>query len=111
VDSWQLLNKAEKLLLDGAEEEAIILCRTVLDASPCHVEALYLLGVASVNRQQWESAIDCFRKASACADGLPVLLNNLGLALLEGSRQTPPVPGATLEEAAACLQKALQIQP
>jgi len=111
VDSWQLLNKAEKLLLDGAEEEAIILCRTVLDVSPGNVEALYLLGVAAAKRQQWESAIDCFRKASACDGVLPVLLNNLGLALLEGSRQTPPVSGATLEEAATCLQKALQIQP
>lgn len=106
-----MLDQAEKLLLHGAEEEAMILCRKVLHASPCHVEALYLLGVAAVNKQQWGNAIDCFRKACAGAEGLPVLLNNLGLALLEGSRQTAPVAGATLVEAAACLKQALTLQP
>lgn len=105
------LEQAERLLLAGKNVEAITLCQSLLVEQPDAIEPLYLLGNAAATTGDWNTAIHAFGKACAVAPGLPLLLNNLGLALLEGAKQTAPVPGASLEEAAASLQQALSIQP
>jgi predicted O-linked N-acetylglucosamine transferase (SPINDLY family) len=105
------LELAEQLLLAGKSAEAITLCQSLLAEQPDATEPLYLLGNAAATMGDWETAIHAFRKACSVAPGLPLLLNNLGLALLEGAKQTVPVPGASFAEAAVSLQQALAIQP
>jgi len=105
------LEQAEHLLLAGKSVEVITLCQSLLAEQPDDIELLFLMGNAAAATGDWGAAISAFRKACSVAPGLPLLLNNLGLSLLEGAKQTVPVPGASLAEAAASLQQALAIQP
>ncbi len=103
--------RAEHLLLDGRHLEAMKLCESLLADFPSDIEALFLMGCAASAAGDWSRAIMAFRKACALAPDIPVLLNNLGFAMMEGAKKSPPVAGASLEDASVILEHALAIDP
>jgi len=105
------LGQVERLIGDGRYDEAAALCQQLLHDDPDNVEAHFLAGNIAFNARAWETAISCFRDACRVDPANPVLLNNLGLALMEKAQSEKPADDASLEEAAAAFEKALALQP
>ena len=106
-----ILERTEQLLGEGRDEEAAGLCRGLLSRDPDNVEACFLLGNIAFRAKEWGMAISRFREACRLDRANPVLLNNLGLALLEGTLSRDAVAGASLEDAALVLEEAVALRP
>lgn len=105
------LEQAERLMGEGCLDEAEELCRTLLRRDPNNMEALFLAGNLAFRGKAWGTAILRFREACRVDPANPVLLNNLGLALMEAAQSREPIADASLETAAIVFEKALTFQP
>ncbi len=110
VCSETTLERVEQLIGEGRYNEAAELCQTLLCRDPNNIEALFLAGNLAFRGKAWRTAITRFREACRLDPANPVLLNNLGLALMEAAQSREPVAGASLEEAALVFEKALALQ-
>lgn len=82
-DAASLLAEGHALLRSGQAEKAAAKFKAVTDADPQHAEAWYCLGTIYGSAEQFEAAIDCYRKSAEHAPpqqkSLPLF--NLGNAL------------------------------
>lgn len=74
----------------------------ILAIAPRHVDSMHLLGVAALQSERFDLAIDLIGKALAVKPDFPEALSNLGNALAGRSR---------LDDAAASYRKALDLRP
>lgn len=95
---------AEAMELANADrfKEAETLYREILHKNPNDVDALRLLGVSKVKREQFDEGAACFRRAVELAPDFWKAWINLGAALSEQQK---------FEEAETALCKALELQP
>lgn len=106
----QKLNRAEKLIADKDWHQAGLICSAILFSDPLNIEATFLLGTIEFSQGFWSSAVDTFNNSCNISPGNPVLLNNLGLALLEAGRNCKPANRDLLERASDTFQRALAIK-
>ena len=90
------------LLSEGRTDDAVILCREVLEGDPNDFNALQLLGVASAQLGRMEDAAYFLSRAVKVRGNVAAVHANLGKALLALDR---------LEEAAASCTQALRLDP
>jgi protein O-GlcNAc transferase len=86
----------------GDLEQAEKCYRAILEVAPVNAEALHLLGVLSIQKQDSPAAIDLISRAIQIFPDQPIYHNNLGNAYRDSG---------CCEQAVACYQKALQIRP
>ncbi len=86
----------------GRLNEAERLYRQILQADPCHADALHLLGVLAHQAGRNDVAVDLIGRAIAQNGRIPAFHNNLGNALKAQGK---------LQEAAACYRGALAHEP
>ena len=86
----------------GRLREAELIYRQVLQADPCHADALHLLGVVMYQQGQAAVAVDLVGKAVAYRPQDAGWHSDLGPAYQALGR---------LEEALACQEQALRLQP
>ena len=106
----QNLNRAEKLIADKHWNGARLICCAILSSDSQNIEATFLLGTIEFLQGFWSPAINTFQKACNISPGNPVLLNNLGLALLESGRNCKPANRDLLGKASDTFQSALAIK-
>jgi protein O-GlcNAc transferase len=107
----EALEQVERFLGEERYDAASELCQTLLCRDPDNVEVLFLSGNIAFRGKEWGMAIFYFREACRLDPANPVLLNNLGLAMLKGTQSREPIAGASLDEAARTFEKALHFQP
>ena len=98
----KIFNQAESLLLQGQIEEAEKLYRSVLEASDCHPQALYSLGIIAHRRGRLTEAIKYVSDAISSKSDLPKFHNTLGL-LLEAAGQN--------RQAVTAYENAVKLKP
>jgi predicted O-linked N-acetylglucosamine transferase (SPINDLY family) len=86
----------------GRLNEAEQLYRNILALDPRHADTLHLLGVAALQRGQFDAAVDWIGKAIGQNDNVPSFHNNLGNALKEQGK---------LDAAAASYRRTLALKP
>ncbi len=82
-DRGQMRSKAMALEQQGLNAEAEQIWNAIAKADPLDAEAFAHLGLLEARQEQFESAIDDYRKAMAINPDLPGLQMNLGLALFK----------------------------
>lgn len=96
------LRSAAIALESGALEQARALCAEVLQRSPDHPEALFLLGNALIYSGELAAALSVLEQARAAAPRNPLILNSLGGAYAAKGRS---------HDAIVVLQEAIEIAP
>jgi predicted TPR repeat methyltransferase len=86
----------------GQLAEAEALYRRILEGEPDHPDATHLLGVALLQQNQPDPAIELIRRAIALRPNNPAYHSNLGYALNKQGK---------LDEAFACCRQALALNP
>ncbi len=76
-----MLEQGRQLHREGHLEEAVAVYQKILGKDPRNAEALHLLGVVSLQEEDFLQAIQLIRDAIAIAGENPDYLNNLGQAL------------------------------
>ncbi|MEM6774478.1 MAG: sulfotransferase [Pseudomonadota bacterium] len=94
--------EAMELANAGKFKQAETIYRDILRKNPEDVDALRLLGVSRVKREQFDEAAACFRRAVELAPDFLKAWINLGAALSEQQK---------FDEAEAAFLKALDLQP
>ncbi|MEM9758811.1 MAG: sulfotransferase [Pseudomonadota bacterium] len=94
--------EAMELANAGKFKQAESIYRDILRKNPEDVDALRLLGVSRVKREQFDEAAACFRRAVELAPDFLKAWINLGAALSEQQK---------FDEAEAAFLKALDLQP
>ncbi|MEM0954870.1 MAG: sulfotransferase [Pseudomonadota bacterium] len=98
----KLMAEAMELVSQGRHKDAEAIYRDILHKDPNDVDALRLLGVSRVRREQFDEGAACFRRAVELAPDFWKAWINLGAALSEQQK---------FEEAEDAFLKALQLQP
>lgn len=80
------MNLAEDLFNSGNLAEAGSICMQALKDESTRLEALFMLGNIRYVEKEYAEAAEWFSKACGEAPGVPVILNNLGLALMDSGR-------------------------
>jgi aspartate beta-hydroxylase len=96
------IERARRLLNDGAYDQAEAIYAQVLRVAPEHVEALSFLGIGALARGQVLQAIDMFERARERAPYDVQILKNLGIAYRNARRH---------DDACMVLKRALQLDP
>lgn len=96
------LADAMQLVQQGKHKEAEAIYREVLSKNPDDVDALRLLGVSRVRREQYDDGAACFRRAVELAPDFWRAWINLGAALSDQQK---------FDEAEDAFLKALDLQP
>jgi tetratricopeptide (TPR) repeat protein len=85
----------------GCHAEAESYCRQALDQNPDYADALHLMGLLSLQHQQYDAAAEWLSRAIR-SDPQPLYLRSLGTTLLKQGRR---------EEALQVVDKAVQLKP
>lgn len=96
------LKKAQKFINAGKLDKAEALCAKIIKRDPRQVDALQLLGVIALNKQQFNKAIQAFSQIIKIRSNNSTDYYNLGLAF-HGNKQN--------EQAVEHLKKAIELQP
>jgi len=87
----QLLQRGRAFHETGNTSEAAACYRQILELQPDHADALHLLGLVELQRNDPKAAIVAIRKALAADDGRAVYYNSLGLVLTDLQQLQPAV--------------------
>ncbi len=98
----QLIQQATQYHQAGQLESAETLYYQVLQLEPTNPDALHLLGVIALQRNNYDQAEQLIRQAIQLAPTVPYFYNNLGNVLKHTGR---------LSEAMTCFQQALMLLP
>jgi len=96
------VQKAFELYAARNFEEAEEICKTILAAYPENADMLYLSGLLSYQRKDYQSAIDFYTRALSIQNSYVSACHDLGVLLQEIGQY---------ESAIACYQKTLQLNP
>ncbi len=97
-----MIEIAEKLFNDGRLDEAKDICLREIARNGRNLEALFMLGNIAYAEESYTAAISFYQEACDIERDIPILLNNMGLALKDGERPA---------EALLALDRALSLSP
>lgn len=100
--SLETLRKAQKLIASGKLSRAESLCTKLIKQDPHQIDALHLLGIIALNRQQFDKAVQLFSQLLKIRPDHAINHYNLGLAYHSSGKNVLAVQH---------LKKATELQP